>query len=114
MKFIFSEIDATEEAIPNCDDIPENRFKIYVKHSWLIFAETAESIISSALDANNASTKNSNKLSTGLEPVSIVVGGILTACGFIGNIFSISLNLDFYDFLKMDLQFRYQNPKFES
>ena len=85
MIFFFSEIDITEEAIPNCDDIPENRFKIYVKHSWLIFAETAESIISAALDVNNASAKSSNKLSTGLEPVSIVVGGILTSCGFIGN-----------------------------
>ena len=82
---LFSETDITEEAIPNCDDIPENRFKIYVKHSWLIFAETAESIISAALDVNNASAKSSNKLSTGLEPVSIVVGGILTSCGFIGN-----------------------------
>ena len=82
---LFSETDITEEAITNCDDIPENRFKIYVKHSWLIFAETAESIISAALDVNNASAKSSNKLSTGLEPVSIVVGGILTSCGFIGN-----------------------------
>ena len=85
MDFIFSEIDVTEEAIPNCDDILENRFKTYVKHSWLIFAETADSIISSSLDANTASAKTSKKLSTGLVPASMVVGGILDLCGFPGN-----------------------------
>ena len=57
MDFIFLGIDVTEKTIPNCDDIPENRFQMYVKHSWLIFAETAERIISASLDANNASAK---------------------------------------------------------
>ena len=85
MEVIFSEIDETEMAIPNCDDTPENRFQIYVKHSWLIFAETVEGIISASLDADNASAKNSKKLSTGLEPASIVVGGILSLILPMGN-----------------------------
>ena len=85
MDFIFSEIDVTEEAIPNCDDSLENRFKTYVKHSWLIFAETAERIISASLDANSASAKKTKQLSAGLEPASMVVGGILTLILPVGN-----------------------------
>ena len=50
-----------------------------------MFSETADGFISASLDADNASAKNSKKLTTGLDSVSTVVGGILTCCGFLGN-----------------------------
>ena len=82
--FFLSEYDVSEEVVTTCNDIPENRFKVFVQYGWILFSETANGFISASLGIDKTPTIESKKVTTGLDFVSIAVGGILTACGFLG------------------------------
>ena len=70
--------------VTTCNDIPENRFKTFVQYGWILFSETANGFISASLGIDKTQPIESKKVTTGLDFVSIAVGGILTACGFLG------------------------------
>ena len=82
--FFISEHIISEEELSICNDTPENRFKAFVQYGWLFFSETSDGFISGSLRIDKTPSNESKKVTTGLDFVSIAVGGILSACGVLG------------------------------